>query len=562
MKTLKNTKYSAAGTRRGGGSNMIRFTLGALLCLLSTPVWAADYYVRPACASNGDGTAVTCAASGGAAGAYNVMSSITSTADGQVELARGNTVYLIGSQVAAWNPGGVATGTGVGDFILRGDHSEGAGGFDGNDSVSILSNIGGSSRNNIQFRSLYFRNATGNCIATGNRTNTNTNIDFIDITITNCNTSGLQVTGPSSGLTIDGITCSEIGDADDEAVSCVNVTPAAGNVVATLVINDIECEGNNKGRYCVNLYPPTTGGATGTVPAAKISNVTCSGIFWLACINVQNDVDDTEIANITTASDYEAPVGIHIGSQGTIGACPVTTSGTYTHDAYLRGGRVNPSQPADAAGFYPDECSTNWIGERIYATDNDLSGIYLNDTAGGILRSSISWANGDNALHVHGVSDNNTFINNTFANRDPYGSISEQGSDVVQQDATSGTTTANVYKNNIIVGNANKCMDVDGSSAYVSESYNNIYGCPTLTEGFTQASGLNADPLFVQTTPSTTEGFRLAAGSPLFNAGVYWGHFVDFEGLDTQIPPNIGAYQNSVDRTATRRSVHNRREPN
>ncbi|MBK9125221.1 MAG: right-handed parallel beta-helix repeat-containing protein [Chloroflexi bacterium] len=498
----------------------------AFLALLLFPLWAgaATYYVRPACANNGNGTTEECAASGGGTGAYNVMSSIASTADGQVELARGNTVYLIGSQTAAWNPGGVGTGDGASDFILRGDHPAGAGGFDGQGSVSILTNIGGASRNNITFRNLYLRNATGNCAVIGNAVNTSTDIEFIGITIDNCGTSGLQLTGPLASPVIQGITCSRIGDADDEAVSCVNATPAAGVSITGLIVDDINCAGNAKGRYCVNLYPPTTGGATGTIPSAYIGDVECSGEFYLSCINVQNDVDGTEITEIMTTASFAAPVGIHIGGQGTIGACPVTTDGTYTHDVYLRGGRQNDVQTADASGFYPDECSTNWIGERIRATDNDIAGVYLNDTAGGVLRSSISWANGDNALHVHGVSDNNSFFNNTFVNLNPYGTGTDQGSDVVQLDGGAGTTTPNVLRNNVIVGNANKCMDVDGSSAYVTESRNLIQGCATLVEGFTQTSGLTIDPLFLGgPNPTTVEGFRLSAGSPGAGGGTDLG---------------------------------------
>lgn len=524
------------------------------LLLFALPVWADDFFVRPACPNNGNGTAENCASSGGGVGAYNVMSSITSTADGQVELARGNTVYLIGSSTAAWNPGGVGTGDGASDFILRGDHPAGAGGFDGQNSVAILTSIGGTSRNNITFRNLYLRNATGNCAVLGNAVNTSTDIEFIDIDIDNCGTSGLQLIGPLASPVIDGIECAGIGDIDDDAVSCVNATPAAGVSITGLVIDDITCAGNAKGRYCVNLYPPITGAATGTVPSAKISNVECSGMFWLSCINVQNDVDNTEIWNVTTTSTFEAPVGIHIGSQGTIGACPVTTDGTYTHDVFLRGGRRNSVQTADASGFYPDECSTNWIGERILATDNDIAGIYLNDTAGGVLRSSISWANGDNALHVHGVSDNNSFFNNTFVNLNPYGTGSDQGSDVVQLDGGAGTATPNVLRNNAIVGNANKCMDVDGSSAYVTESHNLIFGCPTLVEGFTQTSGLNVDPQFVGGKFNPMEiQLRPRVGSPLIGAGVNVGIGInDFDGNQFELTPTIGAFRGPaarVDRT-------------
>lgn len=526
-----------------------------LLVLFALPAWGAEYYVRPACANNGNGTAEDCASSGGGVGAYNVMSSITSTADGQVELARGNTVWLIGSQTAAWNPGGVATGDGASDFILRGDHPAGAGGFDGQGAIAILTQVGGASRNNITYRSLYLRNATGNCSVVGNGTNSNSNINFIDIDIDGCGSSGIQLTGPIAGMSIDGVSCAEIGDTDDEAVSCVNATPAAGVSITGLVVDDIACSGNSKGRYCVNLYPPTTGGATGTVVSPKVSNVTCSGVFWLACVNWQNDVDDAEVWNVTTAADFRAPVGIHFGGQGTIGACPVTTDRAYVHDVYLSGGERNSAQPGDASGFFPDECSAGWVGERIRATDNDLAGIYLNDSTGGTLRASVAWGNGDNALHIHGVSDGNTFVNNVFSGMNPFGNGSDQGSDVVQQDTDAGNTTPNVLRNNVILGNANKCMDVDGSSAYVTESHNDIFGCPTLVEGFAQTTGLSADPLFVGgTSPTTIDGFRLKPNSPLIGAGVVGAKY-DYDNTRCGNPSNIGAFCTTYQDTRSSYSI-------
>ncbi len=537
-----------------------------LLALAWGQAWGATYYVRPACANNGNGTTEDCAASGGGAGAYNVMSSITSTADGQVELARGNTVYLIGTSTAAWNPGGVATGDGASDFVLRGDHSAGTGGFDGGGAVAILSNISGTSRNNITFRSLYFRNATGNCIVLGNGTNTNTDIEFYDLDIDTCGTSGLQVTGPATTVIVDGIDCAGIADVADEAAGCVNVTPAAGNTVSGLSVSDVTCAGNGFARYCVNMYPPTNGvSATGIVSAPVVDTVRCSGEFYLACVNGTNDVDNAVVRNVDTRG-MTAPVGIHIGGQGTIGACPVTTDGWRVSDSVVTGGQRNSAQPGDASGFFPDECSTTWLGERIEAYDNDIAGIYLNDTTTGVLRGSISYGNGDNALHIHGVSDGNTFENNTFAGFNPYGTGSDQGSDVVQSDSTAGNTTPNVFTNNAIVGNANKCFDVDGSAAYVTETYSAVHGCPTLSEGYTPGTGsITSLPDFIGgTAPTTADGFCLETDSPLLAAGTYIGAWATgYAGQDLGKPPAIGARGlcNGRRAVSSRRAVSERRAP-
>lgn len=539
-------------------NRLISAVWGLLALFLCLDAWGATYYVRTACANNGDGTTGDCAASGGAAGAYNVMSSITSTADGQVELARGNTVYLIGSSTAAWNPGGVGAGDGASDFVLRGDHSLGAGGFDGQGSVAILSNIGGSSRNNITFRSLYFRNATGNCVVVGNGTNTNTDIEFYDLDIDTCGTSGVQVTGPAATVVVDAIDCAEIGDTVDEAVACVNVTPAAGNSVTGLSVSEATCAGNGKGRYCVNMYPPTNGiSATGTVPSPVIDAVRCSGEFYLACVNGTNDVDNAVVRNVNTVG-MTAPVGIHVGGQGTIGACPVTTDGWRVSDSVLTGGRRNSVQTGDASGFFPDECSTTWLGERIEAYGNDIAGIYLNDTATGILRGSVSYGNGDNALHIHGVSDGNKFEHNTFTGFDPYGTGSDQGQDVVQQDAGAGTTTPNTFTNNAVVGNSPKCFDIDGSAAYVTESFSAVFGCDALAEGVTLDTPVTDSPDFTGgSTPTTAVGFKLNANSPLRGTGMdlNLGNIPDHGNRAFSHPPSIGAWEAASGDIATARTA-------
>jgi hypothetical protein len=59
----------------------VKRLLGALLFFASLQAAAAIFYIDPACALNGDGTAQNCAASGGAAGAYNSWASVTVTAN-------------------------------------------------------------------------------------------------------------------------------------------------------------------------------------------------------------------------------------------------------------------------------------------------------------------------------------------------------------------------------------------------------------------------------------------------------------------------------------------------
>lgn len=59
---------------------MIRRLVLATLLLLPTLAWGATRYVKTPCTFNGDGTANACAASGGAAGAYNSIANMASAA--------------------------------------------------------------------------------------------------------------------------------------------------------------------------------------------------------------------------------------------------------------------------------------------------------------------------------------------------------------------------------------------------------------------------------------------------------------------------------------------------
>lgn len=521
--------------------------LGLLLLLVAGEAGAAEYVVRTACTNNGDGTVETCAASGGAVGAYNVMSSITSTADGQIELARGNTVYLIGSSAAAWNPGGVNAGDGVSNFILRGDHALGAGGFDGGGAVGTLSALSGASRNNITFKNLYFRGSTSSCITTG----TNTNILFDGITIPDggCATHGIAINGGGNTIEIKNSLFGYVGPDANNTGGAIYAQPAASTTITTLLIHDNSFTGNNDfGRYGVGLYPPDTG----TVTGAKIYDNTFAGSYSYMPITAQNDVDGTQIydneINVTAAQG-----GIHVGGQATtgdtglIGDCPVTTDDTRVYDNIVVGTGPTTQGSGDDSGngIYPDECSQRTIVERNEIHGNGLAGIYLNDSHSGVFSGNVVWGNGSNALNIHGKSNGNLFSGNTFDNLGAtFGNGATQGRDAVQQDSTAGNTTANTIKNNAIVGDTAKCFDVDGSSSNVSESHNGVYGCPNLVEGFTQTSGVTSAPDFIGgSNPTTPEGFRPTDDSPLCAAGYYTppiaGTYYDGQRFGQR--PDIGA---------------------
>ena len=508
-----------------------------LLCW-SVGAWGADYYVRPACANNGDGTAETCAASGGSAGAYNVMSSITSTADGQVELTRGNTVYLIGTSAAAWNPGGVAAGDGT-PFVLRGDHELGAGGFAGSQTTWI--SISGTNRRNITLLNLSFSGATGTCISIG--TANDITVDGITIPAGGCGTHGVAMVADGTTIEIKNSTFGYVGPAENNTGGMVYAAPATGTTVAGLLIHDNVFVGDNGfGRYGVGLYPPDDG----TITGAEVYDNAFTGSYSYMPITVQNDVDGAKVYD-NTISVTAAQGGIHIGGQGTIGACPVTTDNALVYGNSVTGTAATTQGTGDDSGIglYADECSVGTQMYRNQSYGNAIAGLYLNDSATGDFYSNLLWGNGSNCINVHGISDGNAFEHNTCDNTGAtFGGGAGQGRDAVQQDNTAGNSTANIFRNNVIIGDAAKCFDVDGDPGYVSESFNLIYGCPTLVEGFTQTGGLNADPLLAGgSAPTTAAGHRPAANSPLCGAGTYIAGARDFDDLPMGYPADIGAYR-------------------
>lgn len=519
---------------------MMRALFFLLGVVLAWPAVAANYYVRPECTNNGNGTAETCAAGGGGVGAYNVMSSITSTADGQVELARGNTVWLIGTSTAAWNPAGVAAGDGASNFLLRGDHALGAGRFDGQNAIATLMALSGSGRNNIEIRGIEFTGATGSCITTG----TNTNLVFDDIVIPDagCGTNGIAINGGGTGIEVRGSSFGAFGPSNNSTGGAIYIQPANGTAVADVRIHGNTFVGDKGvGRYGVSAYPP----GTGTVAGLRVFENAFRGSYAYMPINVQNDVDGSHIVDNDIAVTA-AQGGVHVGGQGTIGACSVTTDDTQIYDNSIVGTGASSQGSGDDTGnaIYPDECSVRTQARRNRLYGNGVAGIYLNDSADGVFESNVIWANGSNGVNVHGVSDGNQFMHNSISGLGAtFGVGAAQGRDVVQFDATAGNTTPNVLRNNVIVGDSGKCVDVDGSGAYLTESHNAVFGCPTLVEGFTQTNGTNADPRFVGgANPTTAEGFKPFATSPLCGAGYPSPAKYDYEGIRFGNPPNIGAY--------------------
>lgn len=90
----------------------------ALIILFAFPAYATDFYYRPACESDGDGTGSTCGS--GAGYAWNAMDNTKWDSMGG-----GDTLYLIGTHSGTFN---IMNGGSDPNYLtIRGDHAAGAG---------------------------------------------------------------------------------------------------------------------------------------------------------------------------------------------------------------------------------------------------------------------------------------------------------------------------------------------------------------------------------------------------------------------------------------------------
>lgn len=108
------------------------------------------------------------------------------------------------------------------------------------------------------------------------------------------------------------------------------------------------------------------------------------------------------------------------------------------------------------------------------------------------------------------------------------------------------SATPATYKNNIVVGPADDCIDKESGD---SESYNDLHDCggdAVANDNVATTTGagtITSDPQFIGgSNPTTAAGFQLKPTSPLIGAGTYVGKVYDFTGRKMSVPANIGAF--------------------
>jgi len=208
--------------------------------------------------------------------------------------------------------------------------------------------------------------------------------------------------------------------------------------------------------------------------------------------------------------------GIFFLDSNTAAADEYVTQNNY----FLRNVARNASGNTDCVPFTVTQC-------------NNSEGFSVTRGASGnVFVSNIAY-NNPIGFHVTGNAGVNTWYHNVAGSND-YGFYLQTNSG----DTPAGL--AQVMSNNAACGNA--VFDYrHGSSPKANETYNLI----CTMDGDTQdATTLTAGPQWVGgPTPTTAEGFRPNAGSPLIRAGTPTSAKYDFRGRRFNIPPSIGAYE-------------------
>lgn len=207
------------------------------LLLISFSVEAADKYIDTSCTFNGDGTAAACAASGGAAGAYNTGASWTNGAGNNTYFKRGTTVSnlatIISSANQTFDDYGTADAcpiiTNSGTFVL----SVSANDVTFNDicvtGAASSALISTAAARTILNRVKVYSNSISNGIGV-RFNNSSSDGQLNDVVVTDMTDDGIGISASATGLfTITNLNCSRIDTANSsgDCIQAYDGTPAS-----------------------------------------------------------------------------------------------------------------------------------------------------------------------------------------------------------------------------------------------------------------------------------------------------------------------------------------------
>jgi len=476
-----------------------------LLLLLAFEAGAATWYVRPStvCANNGNGTAYSCAASAGAAGAWRAMTGVV-----QATPATGGVVKVCGSFSTAdadtatvmlvinWTNSGV---------ILDGDCSA-----DGDLSMAILDGEG-----------------------TRDRGLDSSSVGAVSATIKNIDFRGFDVhaiigqNAASKDWVIENIRCD-----GSYGLTCIrNLTAGAtGWVVQDSYLGNcaVDCiyTANPMTLRRVTGREWSTGGVEGDF--LQSSNTSCSG-FVFEDLDLESTKDIKQAIITNACSD----------------ALDITVSG---------GRYVKTSLSTDdTTGFVPlffEGGSGTVTIDQVFAK-NGRKNAFITGGASLVVRSSIFGESLTQNIQCGTSTTACTIEQNSIAG----GSIG-----IDMQAAAAG----GVARNNAISGAAiGISKGATGSESYNAINSPDPCWSAGATASCAASDQLAAPQFLGGDTPTTAEGFKPdCLASPLKNAGTNVGRIQDFTGRYFDDQPDIGAFacQGGTPRTTpTARAVSTQR---
>jgi len=475
------------------------------LCLLAGNAWGADRYIDPACAHNGNGEAQACAASDGGAGARNTYASITW--GGHTWHQRGGTTW---TATAALFVNAANAQVKSGDLIGWGD---------GPASIDCSGYDGGTY-----------------CIRPAADA-----VQVLGMRVIGCGAGAtckdtVQVSTSATNFVLDGSELIGLGD-----TSTITDTRAVAVLAA---ICPITITDNTMSAYARNITFPSPGGAcagASTIARNRIgpnsdnSPSDSDGVGFLGS-TIWAFGGGMVVANNVITGFHENGIDLAAASgvvvSGNTITNPIKQADSVT-PTFILAGNVSATGGGtshlaqnflldDDAGDDPDGASVG-IGFR---GSWNASNVYSNIVVG--VRGYCMFASNGGGAYV---PTGNAVANNTFSECDD-GAVR----------LTHGTTWA--FANNVNNAMSMAIVSDVGTTGTYSHAISSSAMTATFGGTWTSANPTTTDPQFLGgTSPTTAEGFRPNAGSPLIRAGTPTAAKYDYRGRRFNTPPSIGAYE-------------------
>jgi len=499
-------------------SNHMRWAF-LLLSLLAFEAGAATFYIDPTCGTPGNGTSQDC--TGAATDPFDQWSDVTWTA--------GNSYYQKGGTVAAETVTVGTTGT-LANPILVGAY--GAGYAKVNCASTRANGITSQGKQYVTIQDFEVYGCTGNGIShVANSTRNSTGSKIYRVYVHDNGTNGAIFAtavgsdpAASTDVVIDGCIAENNGQH-----GCAFTTAATSPIVKNCTATGNSHAASGWGCYISPRARTITSGWTQV--SGTVYNVTVTAgegidkVIWPSRTPGSGPYVLTQGTFGSLAADQWAVSGTTL--QANIGnpnaGSVIIVIGASTGGIIRDSAAYAQSDAFDGIGIGCDLAAEDCIIERVQAWDNPGAGIECNLCKNPTVRSSIAWNNGTYGLSLPTIEGTGTAQNLTL----------------------SGNPTSQIFTTRIYTGQtvtlANNALyggtaAVTGASigGTVTDDYAR-YGGQTGTAYSGVTAGANsaaASARFIGgTSPTTAEGFRLSASSPLIAAGSDLGdEIADFFG--------------------------------